>query len=199
VGSKYHRRTGLYYTRCEGVLVGLGTWLAPILLALVGRIQKVGMGRSPFFAETHRLPTYTVRQPPEPNTTVRQQVREKLEKFRIRDYVSQGTVNSLTPYFAVPKGDGDVRVVFDGTRSQLNAALWAPPFVLPTINSLLRAVDVGTWMADIDIGEMFYNFSLDPVIQPHCGIDLKPYFNLGTWERWNRCVMGINHPRMVVK
>jgi hypothetical protein len=100
-------------------------------------------------------------------------------------------VKSLTPYFAVPKGDGDIRLVFDGTRSLLNSVLWAPPFVLPTISSLLRAVDVGTWMADIDIGEMFYNFALDPAIQPYCGIDLKPYFNLGTWERWSRCVMGI--------
>jgi len=145
----------------------------------------------PILAEHQHLPTYTVRQPPEPDTKIQQQVRDKLTKIRSRGYVVQGSVKSLTPYFTVPKGDGDVRLVFDGTRSLLNSALWAPPFVLPTINSLLRAVDVGTWMADIDIGEMFYNFFLDPDIQPHCGIDIKPYFNLGTWERWNRCVMGI--------
>ena len=66
-----------------------------------------------------------------------------------------GTVDSLTPFFTVPKGDGDVRVVFDGTRSNLNRALWAPSFILPTISSLLRTTEAGTWMADIDIREMF--------------------------------------------
>jgi hypothetical protein len=146
----------------------------------------------PMYHDPALLTRYRRRQPDESDVEVRDQVRQKLDKFRARGYVGPGTVESLTPYFTVPKGDGDVRLVFDGTRSHLNNALWAPPFVLPTINSLLRAVEVGTWMADIDIGEMFYNYSLDPAIQPYCGIDLNPYCaDAKTWERWKRCVMGI--------
>jgi len=146
----------------------------------------------PIYHQPSRLPNYRTRQPPEPDPLVRTRVREKLDKFRGKRYVNCGTAMSLTPFFTVPKGDGDVRVVFDGTKSKLNDALWAPPFVLPTIVSLLRCVEPGTWMADIDIGEMFYNYSLDSRIQPYCGVDISPYFDgVTTWEVWTRCVMGI--------
>ena len=50
-------------------------------------------------------------------------------------------------------GDTDVRVVYDGTLSGLNASLWAPYFPLPTIQSHLRIVEPGTYMADNDLGE----------------------------------------------
>jgi len=146
----------------------------------------------PVYHQAHLLPNYRTCQPPEHNPEVREQVAKKLSKFRDRGYMERGAVKSLTPYFTVPKGDGDVRVVFDGTRSGLNDSLWAPPFVLPTISSLLRAVEPGTWMSDIDIGEMFYNFSLDPALQECCGVDLCPYYpQVTSWERWTRCVMGI--------
>jgi hypothetical protein len=146
----------------------------------------------PIYHQPSLLPQYRTRQPPESDEDVRHKVELKLEKFRARRYICQGTVHSLTPYFTVPKGDGDVRVVFDGTKSKLNEALWAPPFVLPTIGSLLRCVEPGTWMADIDIGEMFYNYALDPEIQKYCGVDLSPYLaEVSTWEVWTRCVMGI--------
>lgn len=138
------------------------------------------------------LPAYRKPQPREPDDRVRDQVRSKLAKFRTRQYINPGNVASLTSYFTVPKGDGDIRLVFDGTKSGLNASLWAPSFVLPTINSLLHAVEPGTWMADIDVGEQFYNYCLDPTIQPYCGVDLSPYFDDATaWELWTRCVMGL--------
>ena len=44
-------------------------------------------------------------QPKEMNPIVRDAVREKLEKFRTKGYVRQGTVKGLTSYFTVPKGD----------------------------------------------------------------------------------------------
>lgn len=120
---------------------------------------------------------------------MRHKVHLKLDKFRAHQYICQGTVSSLTPYFTVPKGDGDVRVVFDGTKSKLNEALWVPPFMLPTIASLLRCVEPGTWILDIDIGKMFYNYAMDP---GYCGVDLRPYFpGINTWEVWSRCVMGL--------
>jgi len=130
------------------------------------------------------LPGYRTRQPEEQNLEVKEQVCRKLDKCHDRGYIAKGDVSSLTPYFTVPKGDGDVRVIF-GTKSDLNKALWAPPFMLSTLTFLLRAVEPGTWMADIDIGEMFYNFPLEEAIQVCCGVDLRPYLpNITTWERW---------------
>jgi hypothetical protein len=47
-------------------------------------------------------------------------------------------------------------------------------------------------MSNVDIGEMFYNYILDPAIQGYCGVDLSPYCEgTSTWEVWTRCVMGI--------
>jgi hypothetical protein len=76
--------------------------------------------------------------------------------------------------------------------------LWAPWFPLPTIDSLLRSVEPGTWMADNDVGEMFLNFVLHESIQALCGVDLTKYFPEGIpdgtkvlWERWTRCAMGL--------
>jgi hypothetical protein len=137
-------------------------------------------------------PQYRKPQPVESDPSMRVQVRSKLDKFRQQRYIQQGTVMSLTSYFSVPKGDGDIRLVFDGTKSGLNACLWAPSFILPTVTSLLYAVEPGTWMSDIDIGEQFYNYMLDPSLQPYCGIDISSYFEeASSWEQWTRCVMGL--------
>jgi hypothetical protein len=37
-------------------------------------------------------------------------------------------------------------------------------------------VEAGTYMGDIDIGEMFLNFMLHPRMQHHAGVDLTPFF-----------------------
>ena len=94
---------------------------------------------------TGDLPSYRRAQPKESDPNVREKVKEKLEKFIDRGYVANGKVNSLISYFAVPKGESDVRLVFDGTKSGLNAALWAPSFHLPTVDSLLPALTPGCW------------------------------------------------------
>jgi len=122
-------------------------------------------------------------QPKERDPIVKAAVRAKLDKFRAKGYVTKGTVAGLTSYFTVPKGEGDVRLVFDGTKSGLNDVVWAPGFTLPSVNSLLAALEPGTWMADIDVAEQFYNFLLDQSIQPYCGIDLSPYFpEVTAWQ-----------------
>lgn len=99
-------------------------------------------------------------------------------------------------------------MVYDGTASGLNNALWAPNFSLPTMDLAARATDEGTWMCDLDLGEMFLNFMIDPKIRPYCGVDLTPYFRdapsdqpgptrelkdgvPALWERWERCLMGL--------
>ena len=86
---------------------------------------------------------------------------EKLAKVLRLGYIKVGpVVRSLTNYFAVPKVvlDGnvvDVRMVYDGTKSGLNDALWSPNFCLPTIDTVLQATDVGAWHGNLDLGDMF--------------------------------------------
>lgn len=77
-------------------------------------------------------------------------------------------------YFAVPKGDEDIRLVYDASKSGLNAVLWVPSFGLPTAESLTNLLTQESWMADLDLGEHFLNFRLHADLQPYCGIELKP-------------------------
>jgi hypothetical protein len=104
---------------------------------------------------------------------------EKLCVAREKGYIDIGVVHSLISFFEVPKGLTDIRMVYDGTKSGLNDMLWAPWFPLPTVDSLLRSVEPGTWMADNDVGEMFLNFVLHESIQALCGVDLTKYFPEG--------------------
>ena len=70
--------------------------------------------------------------------------------------MARGNIESFMNYFAASKGDTDVRVVYDGTLSGLNASLWASYFPLPTNQSHLPMVEPGTYMADNDVGECFH-------------------------------------------
>jgi hypothetical protein len=141
--------------------------------------------------------------PPKDPETIKKVV-DKLMSARERGYISMGEVKSLIFFFDVPKGLDDIRMVYDGTKSGLNAALWAPWFPLPTVDSLLRSVVPGTFMSDNDVGEMFLNFVLHSSIQERCGVDLTKFFpgEVDTednvrrdmkvrWERWTRCAMGL--------
>jgi hypothetical protein len=69
----------------------------------------------------------------------------------------------IKPYilFLVTKGGTDIWMVYNGTSSVMNSHLWAPWFALPTIYALARALEVGMFMADSDIGEIFLNFILE--------------------------------------
>jgi hypothetical protein len=141
------------------------------------------------------LPHYRVPQGPERDGSVRSAVARKLGKFVDRGYLSAGSVSSLVSFFSVPKGEADVRVVFDGTKSGLNNSLWSPTFILPTVDSVLPMLEPGSWQADIDVSEMFYNYMLDPAIRPFCGVDVQPYLGSShlrlPWLLWTRCVMGL--------
>jgi hypothetical protein len=48
----------------------------------------------------------------------------KLDKVIDRGYISPGFVANQTSYFAVPKEEHDICLVYDGTDSGLNDALW---------------------------------------------------------------------------
>ena len=119
-----------------------------------------------------------------------------------RRYVADGLVKSLTGYFAVPKGKTDIRVVYDATKCGLNAALWAPNFFLPTIDTILRNSDLNAWYGDVDLGEMFLNYPLDPRLKPYAGIDVTAALNPDLSDEelreikriikhWTRCLMGL--------
>lgn len=82
-------------------------------------------------------------------------MKKKLDKVRVRRYITEGFVHSLTFFFSVPKGDNDIRMVYDGTKSGLNEAMWVPRFALPTIETHLRSIDEETFLADVDVGDCF--------------------------------------------
>jgi hypothetical protein len=66
-------------------------------------------------------------------------------------------------------------MVYNGTSSGLNDWLWVPWFPLPTITTLARAVEVGTHMGDLDVGQMFLNFILELKARVRAGVDLTNF------------------------
>jgi hypothetical protein len=77
----------------------------------------------------------------------------------------------------------------------MNAHLWAPWFALPTIYELARALEVGTFMVDSDIEEMFLNFMLEKNCAGLAVVDLAHYVPKGELAgegqrhlvRWHIC------------
>jgi hypothetical protein len=169
-------------------------WKAPLLHRDYSDQMRDG---TKVLHDPEKLPSFRYRQrkPNDPSAHVK--IKSKLEKFIKRKYLVDQFIESLISFFDVPKAD-DVRVVFNGTSSGLNDAVYAPWFPLPTIRSLLRRVEEGTWMGDADIGEMFYNFLLDEDLRKYAGVDVTQYFsdpaNAGKvkkiWKAWCRLVMG---------
>lgn len=160
------------------------------------RYQKIARDGVPVFFERPG-PTSKKRQPRIPDPAVRAQVREKVEKVLKRRYMVRSglKIKSLIRYFPVPKGEDDVRMVYDATANDLNDRVWAPSFWLPSVQSLVRALDKDCWMTDRDVGEMFHNFQLHYKALPYTGIDLVPiYEGVETTEsmlaHWDRCLMG---------
>ena len=128
----------------------------------------------------------------------RKKVADKLKTVRGKGYLEKGIIVAFMFFFDVPKGVDDIRMVYDGTGSGLNDMLWAPWFILPTVESLLRALVPGTYTSDNDVGEMFLNFILHEDIRKLCGVDLTELFpdeepNHGekVAERWSRPAMGL--------
>lgn len=151
-----------------------------------------------------KLPRYRKPQRVPHDSDQRAVMRDKLWRVRERGYILPGPVVSLTNVFFVPKvidpETGEVkdwRPVYDATKSGLNAAVWSPSFFMPTADSLFRMMDFDTWLGDIDLGEMFLNFWLDPRIRPYAGVDISGFCTEEekhgqkvVWERWVRLLMG---------
>lgn len=144
-----------------------------------------------------------MRRQPDLGPEEREVLHKKILKFIKKGYIvppRAGQVKSLMKYFAVPKGvlEGvtlDWRIVFHAGANKLNESVWAPSFVLPSLNSLLRIVDSNSLMSDRDMGEMFLNFMLDPRVWKFAAIDLGPIGYTPEecehrWMTWARNLMG---------
>lgn len=152
-----------------------------------------------------QLPEFWARQRWPEDPLEREQLKKKLHKPIVKEYITRGFVISLTGFFAVAKGEGDIRIVYDATKSGLNESIWAPNFILPTIDSVMRNASFDTWYGDIDLGEMFLNYFLDEKLRPYAGVDATAlrddlrelYRNVSTDEekrfilRWERNLMGL--------
>ena len=119
------------------------------------------------------LPSNTAPQRMPSDPSIAQRIMDKVNKVRLRCYIAVGLVLSLTAYFHVPKGEDDIRMVYDLTVSGLNDVLWAPSFWMPTIVNVFDCATHSSWFGDVDAGEMFLNYWLDPAIRPYAGVDVS--------------------------
>jgi hypothetical protein len=161
------------------------------------RCRKDVRDGTKLYVDWDRMPRYMKKQQWPKDEMERQKLEQKIRKVRGRGYVQPGFVRSLTGFFAVPKAGTDIRVVYDATQCGLNDALWAPNFFLPTVDSILRNASAATWFGDIDLGEMFLNYTLDLDIRQYAGIDVTgvddSHIGKGVkriLERWCRTLMG---------
>ena len=174
-------------------------WSAPFFWRFPEEWQvQVRDGLAPCF--TGAPPVYTKAQRPPSDPDVKAKEKAKLSKVRARGYICGFTgILALLNFFSVSKGANDVRMVYDGTKSGLNAVLFAPWFALASVDCMLRSVGPGYWSTDNDYGEMFLNFWLHPELRKYCGVDLTGLFpdeaaateGSKLWEAWARCAMGL--------
>jgi hypothetical protein len=142
-------------------------------------------------------PTTRKAQPIIEDVTVRAKTKEKIGKVIKRRHLlpSDLLVKSFIKYFAVPKGEDNIHLVYNATANKLNEAVWVPTFWLPTIDLLVRAVGLTSWMTDRDVGDMFLNFQLHEDVRPFTGVDLTSLYD-GPEDPgprmvvWDRSLMG---------
>ena len=129
-------------------------------------------------------------------------MKAKLENVMEKGYIELvdiKLVEALMFMLHVPKGESDIQMVYDRSKSGLNKALYSPWFPLPTVNSMVRWVVAGSCLADNDYGEQFLNFPLHPDLRKYCGIYLSQLFPNEDVEgaddlvvgRWMRNAMGL--------
>jgi hypothetical protein len=80
---------------------------------------------------------------PQPNVAdpkVWEMVKDKILKVVKRRYlVGRIKIKSLIKYFAVPKGDDDIRLVYDATANRLNECVCHRPWLYGGKHSSLKA------------------------------------------------------------
>ena len=107
------------------------------------------------FSFTYSSNTFSKKQPEKRDEETKKKQQEKFDDVVLKGYISrQVAVVSYTHFFSVLKEE-DIWMVYNGLVSGLNVVIWVPHFLLPTVDSLLRAVELGTWIGDLDIGSVF--------------------------------------------
>ncbi len=128
---------------------------------------------------------------------IQEMAKDKIFKMVKHRYLltSRIKVKSLIKYFAVPKGENDIRLVYNATANHLNKCVWVPTFWLPTIDTFVRALGKDSWMTNRDVGDMFLNFQLHESVVPFIGVDLLSLYENSDetgprWAVWDRNLMG---------
>jgi len=115
-----HRATsGSFWEWTHGSTLFFWRWPEEYRKAIRDGLEVFVSGELPGYWSSQRWP----KDPKEAR-----QLREKVKKAIRRAYITKGFVQSLIVFFAVEKGDGDIRIVYDATKSGLNEAIWAPNF-----------------------------------------------------------------------
>ena len=120
-------------------------------------------------------------------------IEEKINRIIAVRHLGSGYVHWDIRFFDVPKGDSDIRIVYNGTDNGINLEVWTPTFYLLTSLSLSRLLEPRTYQMDMDIGEMFPNFVLNRDVRAYCGVNVKGLdLDDATSERhrWDRIWMG---------
>jgi hypothetical protein len=125
--------------------------------------------------------------------------KEKEKKFKVINFgylleTCWMGLKSLMHFCSVGKGDSDIRIVYNGTKSGLNAATWIPWFAIPANTALERVVVAGSVQADNDYEDMFLNFILHEGLQDYTGVDVSGLFADEDSEedtKWDRPAMGL--------
>jgi hypothetical protein len=136
-------------------------------------------------------------QRPYKDDDLRKKEKKKIGKARIHGYlVAIFKVLALINVFSVPKGKDDIRMVYDGTKSSLNHALFCPWFWLPTTRTMTRTLHKDYGTEDNDSGDFFLNFWQHRDLIPYLGVDITYTFaEEGGVEKvlvaWACCAMGL--------
>jgi hypothetical protein len=101
----------------------------------------------------------------------------KMKKLILRRYivsVDREAVRVAIPMLVVPKTliPPDIRLVLSLTECGVNPSVYVPSFALPTCDTLIKRVEAGDYMADMDVGEMFHNFMMHPTERMYHGLDI---------------------------
>ena len=141
------------------------------------RYRKEARGKVKVYFKRHR-PTTLKMQPIIEDVTICAKTKEKISKVLKQRYLlpSDSLVKLNIKYSAVPKGDNNVRMVYEATANKLNEAVWVPTLWLPTIDSLVHTVCSTSWMTDRDLGYMFLNYQLHEDVRPFTGVDLTSLY-----------------------
>ena len=88
------------------------------------KFQKEARDGTPIHV-TGNLPRYRVAQKWPRDEEVKEKMIDKWMKVIDREYIKHGPAISLTGSFPVPKGDSDIRMVYDASKCGLNDQIWA--------------------------------------------------------------------------